>query len=208
VNVTQPAGGQNGVVRTVFGNNGRGIISFVANVANLGGIAALEYSWCVPPQAPTPAPTFVGSQGVCKMTHLDFETLQPNTYVKDQLMRQFQVQILAKGVNGGYTPNFGSAMVMNSLRPSAADPDLGSPHVSCGGPGIGDGGMVGSRYQNCEPLGNIIFVQHSDKGEADNFEQRSQIIFRFNGTATVHRFTLLDVKGSFAVQTAVRMPCV
>lgn len=166
-----------------------------------GAIAALEYTWCVPAQPPTPAPTY--DAGACPETRLDFRTLTPGMYFRDELFKNFKVQVLAQLSNGGYAPG-GKAMVMDSAHPSKVDLDLGSPNEACGGPGKGAGGTVGSKYQNCEPLGNVVFVQQGNTAYSDNLEgNRSTLIFRFNDTVTLHRFKLFDIDGPHAVQTAV-----
>lgn len=182
---------------------GQNVTSITFTLQRGGGIASLEYSWCAPPQPPTPAPTY--DAGACPETRLDFSTLTPNTYFSFELMQKFQVKVTAQTGLGGYVPG-GKVMVMDSAKPSKADLDLGSPNESCEGPGKGLGGQVGSKYENCEPLGNVVFVQQSNTASADNLEgSRSTLIFRFNDTVTLHRFKILDVDGPHAVQTAVRL---
>lgn len=201
VNITLPRAGANGKIRTEFGDSGVGVTQLRVRIERTGAVASLEYTWCLPQAAPTAAPT---TDSICPRKKVDFQTLKPNTYVRSELMKTYQLELTAKLDGGGYSPG-GRVMVMDSSKPSKADPDLGSPNESCGGPGKGAGGASGTKYQNCEPLGNVIFVQQNNTASADNLEgRRSTLIFRFNGTVTTHSFTLLDADGTVAIQTAVR----
>jgi hypothetical protein len=202
VNVTVPKGGVNGKVRQEFGDSGVGVTQLKVRIERTGAVASLEYTWCLPKQAPTAAPT---TSSICPRKKVDFSTLKPNTYVRTELMKTYQLELTAKLDTGGYSPG-GRVMVMDSTKPSKIDPDLNTPNESCGGPGKGVGGANGTKTQNCVPLGNIIFVQQNNTASADNYEgKKSTLIFRFNGTAVImHSLTLLDADGTVPIQIMVR----
>ncbi len=69
--------------------------------------------------------------------------------------------------SGGGGPN--SAILFDSSAPTGADFDLGTPNVSCGGPGIGSGGAAGSPGENCTALGNLLIIAENivDAAPAD-----------------------------------------
>ncbi|RPJ40629.1 MAG: hypothetical protein EHM19_13390 [Candidatus Latescibacterota bacterium] len=59
-------------------------------------------------------------------------------------------------VNNGGGPS--SLIVFDSADPTGGDPDLGTPNIEFGGPGIGAGGGVGDPGENSEPLGNLLII--------------------------------------------------
>jgi hypothetical protein len=68
-------------------------------------------------------------------------------------------------INTGGGPH--SLLVFDSANPSGDDLDLGTPNQSCGGPGIGIGGVAGSPGENCEALGKILIVAEN-LGDSNN----------------------------------------
>jgi len=155
--------------------------------------------------SPTPAPV------ACPWTAMDFSMLNRGEYVGDQLWHTYGIKISAKANSGGFTPgsdgrhdsNGGKARVFDSAFPNGlngecpgnkGDPDLGSPNKHCpgGGPGVGSGGKPNSQFANCDPLGNLIIIQESDKACADDSKKGGVITFEFKDPAEIDSVTLLD----------------
>jgi len=151
--------------------------------------------------------------GVCPFQTLDFNTLVPGAYVHDDLWDSNGVKVTAISASSGdgYTPidgahvaEGGAARVFDTSKPTGADgndmcddddgdEDLGSPNQSCGGPGVGDGGLQGTPYENCTPQGNVLIIQESDKSCPDDSGGGGDIIFQFKHPTEVESASLLDV---------------
>lgn len=145
------------------------------------------------------------------------------SYVHDQYVATKGVKITAKRRNSqaGYTPingvhveTGGGAMVFDTLHPTGStgqslcsgsdgDSDLGAPNGACDvtgpKPGHGPGGAPfksdGSPnpYKNCEPLGNVLIIQESNKSCPDDTAKGGWINFDFTEPAHVALAKLLDV---------------
>jgi hypothetical protein len=87
--------------------------------------------------------------------------------------------------------------VFDTSSPAAAG-HLGSPNQACagGGPGVGVGGMPNSTYENCEPLGNVLVVQESDKDTPDDNANGGTITFTFDKASDVAELVLFGVETS------------
>jgi hypothetical protein len=108
--------------------------------------------------------------------------------------------------NGVHQNSGGGAMVFDTLHPTGLDgqtlctnssgqltgdgnPGLGAPNVACNmagpQPGHGSGGAPLTRYSkpnpnaNCEPLGNVLVIQESNKACPDDSTQGGWINFDF-----------------------------
>ena len=100
--------------------------------------------------------------GGCEPIKVDFgtsasgEPLQGGLYVENEWM-DYGFTLKASG-------GFGTLARLFNTSDVNSDPDLGSPNENCedGGPGIGVGGEPGAPGENCEFLGNVLIVQHSD----------------------------------------------
>ena len=98
----------------------------------------------------------------CELVKVDFGTsasgdpLQGGDYVENE-WKDFGFSLTASGGFGNVPRIFDTSNVYD-------DPDLGSPNENCedGGPGIGVGGEPGAPGENCEFLGNVLIVQHSN----------------------------------------------
>jgi len=148
----------------------------------------------------------------CPWTTMDFNMLSRGEYVRDQLWDTYGIKITAKANSGtGFTPdnggdhnsNGGKARVFDSAFPNGVngecggnngDPDLGSPNEDClgGGPGVGSGGHPTSEFKNCDPLGNLVIIQESDKACPDDSQKGGSITFEFKDPAEIDNVTLLD----------------
>eukprot|EP00980_Cylindrotheca_fusiformis_P030185 scaffold24525_cov162-Cylindrotheca_fusiformis.AAC.2 len=172
--------------------------------------------------APTDSPT---GQALCPFQVLDFNDLTPGEYIHDQLWLSYGVNITAIRRNSvaGFTPidgvhveSGGGAMVFDTRKPTGktgqslcdpddGDPDLGSPNIDCpgGGVGVGLGGSPtladGSPnpHQNCQPLGNILVIQESDKSCPDDSWQGGWLQFDFRDPTEVLFAKFLDIDEGF-----------
>jgi hypothetical protein len=124
---------------------------------------------------------------VASCVELDFEKKPDGTklgagaYVLNEWLNTYGLRI---ETTGGYSPS-GKARIFDTSNPGTdqftGDPDLGSPNEKCagGGPGIGAGGEPGSPGANCEPLGNVLIIQESNKGNVDDNSAGGTISFNF-----------------------------
>ena len=87
----------------------------------------------------------------------------------------------------------GSAMVFDSSNPSGDDSDLGTPHVSFGGPGIGKAGKSGKLFENRDPQGNVLIVsEDNDASDPDDNQYPSSLVFTFASPIYIDSIGLLD----------------
>ena len=103
---------------------------------------------------PSSRPTECSPVGKC-----DFANLQQGVAMSDP--RQAEQLFVDCGLTVSAFNKEGTPEKVNVLNSSVIvnDPDLGSPHVTCGGVGVGAGGRKGSKYENCEPQGNLLIIQ-------------------------------------------------
>jgi hypothetical protein len=107
-----------------------------------------------------------------------------------------------------------AAIVFDSASPTGGDPDLGTPHVDFGGPGIGDGGAAGSPFENGRPLQRVLIVAEDlddedgdglvdDPGDAAGPDNTLTFDFSMLGTATVCSLTVLDIESNESTGTVL-----
>lgn len=122
----------------------------------------------------------------------------------------------------------GSA-IFDTSKPSSEDLDLGAPNESCegGGPGIGEGGRVGTPGENCEPLGKVVVAHNgsltelrsicAEKCEEDDstdecidacqpndYRYGASFVLQFSGDVrSIEQVTLLDVGDDSGVRVKV-----
>lgn len=130
---------------------------------------------------------------------ITFEGIAPGTRV---------TQVFGDGGSGpidvfGHNPCFekNAAVIFDSSHPTGGDTDLGTPHESFGGPGVGSGGLAGKPYQNAQALGNVLIVDEDLKGEPDDAAKgRTYLKLNFgglrDGTATIVQLTVIDIEES------------
>jgi hypothetical protein len=96
------------------------------------------------------------------------------------------------------------AMIFDSANPTGGDPDLGTPNVDFGGPGIGAGGGAGQPGANMVPLGKILIVsEDGDQTDPDDKGDGGTLIFTFDYATHVHEVYILDIdEGSAGVINA------
>jgi hypothetical protein len=144
--------------------------------------------------------------GSCPLVTLDFDTLSAGDYVTNQLKAAFGVTISATS-NNGFTPN-GAARIFDSAVPTGGDTDLGSPNEVCvgGGPGVGQGGVPGSQYENCEPLNKVLIIQTGKQNENDPPNDNrfgGTITFVFDVPSFIQDLAILDIDENNPVKVKV-----
>jgi hypothetical protein len=101
--------------------------------------------------------------------------------------------------NHGHGPH--TLAVFDSSLPGD-DLDLGTPNATCGGPGVGQGGVLGAAGENCMPLGNLLVIAgdlvdaDSPRGVLDDPDDEpggGMIIFDFYDPVIVESLTLVDL---------------
>ena len=98
----------------------------------------------------------------------------------------------------------GMGIAFDSSNPSGLDYDLGTPHSSFGGPGIGLGGEAGSPGENAAALGNLLisaenFVDANGDGlidVPDDDAGGAWFEFNFDQPTCVFGVTLVDIEAS------------
>ena len=141
--------------------------------------------------------------------HLDFsEYGNGNRITGTPYIRQVEYWdshgVKIKAYGAGYTPGNKARIydtTFYATNNDHGDPDLGSPNENCpgGGPGIGKGGKPTldngqpNPGANCEPQGNVLIVQESNKPEADDSGYSSMIEFTFRFPVSLESVGLMDV---------------
>ena len=106
----------------------------------------------------------------------------------------------------GENPALGAqnaALIFDSENRSGGDNDLGTPHEDFGGPGIGDGGAMGSPFENARALGHVLVVAEDlDDGDGDGLvddpddtnHPDAELAFDFEevGTVKIVSLTIID----------------
>ena len=140
---------------------------------------------------------------VARCVELDFERKQDGTklvagvYVQNEWLSSYGLMI---DTAGGYSPS-SKARIFDTgnpgINPFDNDPDLGSPNANCpnSGPGIGAGGAPGSKGANCDPLGNVLIIQETNKGTPDDNSAGGTLSFSFQQgkPVKVEHIGLLDM---------------
>jgi len=140
---------------------------------------------------------------------IDFEALPAGTVLSEVYTANGVGPILVSGAS----PELGSenaAIIFDTANPTGGDRDLGAPNQTCGGPGRGAGGEVGSVYENCDTMGNVLIVAADlvdadgdglvdDPDDIDHMAiDGATLSFDFSevGTVTPSSITVLDFDGN------------
>jgi hypothetical protein len=135
---------------------------------------------------------------------ITFEGIMPGTILSQVFGDEGSGPV---AVNGGL-PDCAenAAVVFDSSNPTGGDDDLGTPNETCdgGGPGSGIGGEVGSPFENCDPLGNVLIVHErcedlggtsvANPDDADEVGAALNFDFSALGSVTISEITIMDVE--------------
>ncbi len=84
-------------------------------------------------------------------------------------------------------------MIFDSSNPSGGDTDLGSPHTSFSGPGVGVGGAAGQIAQNNQSVGNVLIIsEDNDASDPDDNVGGGTLEFTFDSPQPVYGVQILD----------------
>lgn len=132
------------------------------------------------------------AQDVCTFG-LDFETdpagqpLAPGTVI--------DTEFAAEGITiTSFDQVNNPAMIFDSGNPTGGDPDLGTPNVDFGGPGLGMGGESGQPGQNDTALGNVLIVsEDANSADPNDKNDGGRLTFFFDRARSVTSITLVDI---------------
>lgn len=129
----------------------------------------------------------------------DGTPLEHGDYIKYQWKTIYGLTVEASASRGGYTPN-GMARIYDTSTAAKnnyeGDPDLGSPNMRCSpqpGPGVGEGGEPGNPGENCDPQGNVLIIQESDKKWPDDNAYGGTLSFTFDFKVKLMEIGLMDI---------------
>ena len=89
--------------------------------------------------------------------------------------------------------NLADAMIFDTANPTGGDPDLGTPHSSFGGPGVGKEGKKGKLFANSVPQGKALII--SEDGNASNPDDNAKggyMVINFASPTYIDSIGLLD----------------
>ena len=136
----------------------------------------------------------------------DFASLEPAVFLSDP--GQAERLLVDCGVNVTAVNKNGTSENVNVLNSSIVfnDPDLASPHESCGGLGEGAGGQNGSKYENCEPQGNLLIIQKTNTPSSvpDDKKNGGCMIFTFAEPVQTVNMGILDADETITVTVSER----
>ena len=115
------------------------------------------------------------------------------------------VTVAATKRNGDTTTQPGNAMIFDTANPTGGDSDLGTPHVSFGGPGLGKAGKMGKLFQNANAQGFALIISEDDDASVpDDNEFGGLLVFTFDPPRYVASIGMLDNDegASFTVETS------
>ena len=207
-----PGTGDNGVIQ--FALNENNVVKVELEFWGSGSIAELNYRFC-PPDDECPLTTWDFEDLTAGQYIHDelWNTRGVKVTAKKSGNKGFTP--LPPNYNS-HTSAGGGAMVFDTYRPTGntdlgwnecsgndGDNDLGAPKSGCPNisghkPGVGAGGAMYidgelNRYRNCDPLGNVLVIQESNKSCPDDNVSGGWIIFDFKHASTVQMAALLDV---------------
>jgi hypothetical protein len=127
---------------------------------------------------------------------LHFEHYEAGTIVHEVYGAFGNGPVKVWGTNPKY-PDRNAAMIFDSNAPTGNDPDLGTPNIDFGGPGIGAGGQEGSPYANESSVGKILIITEDFNTSNPNDANLEGAMFRFDfsalGSVTVRHMFIMDI---------------
>src|SRR5262245_32027993 len=109
------------------------------------------------PHGGRPAGRGAQSAGKVEIETIDFDEFPAGRVVSELTTSLGSGPIRVSAFNPYLPAGANAALVFDSARPTGGDFDLGTPHASFGGPGVGAGGASGP-YQNDEPKRKLLIV--------------------------------------------------
>jgi hypothetical protein len=176
----------------------------------VGGAAACLVAVGCEQQGVAPHQDLPSPEHRAVLESIDWDALLPGTVVTEVYGSAGSGPVTVYGVNPYLGSDVNAAVVFNSAAPTGGDWDLGTPNETCGGPGRGAGGEVGSPYENCEPLYNVLIIDDTvadadgdglvdDPDDVDETALDGVTIdldFSAIGTVTMHELRVLDIDGN------------
>lgn len=99
----------------------------------------------------------------------------------------------------------GQGMIFDSANVTGGDDDLGTPHQSFGGPGIGIGGKAGKLYENDLPRGNVLIISTDENANAPNDHAMGGVMmFTFDPPRDIDSVGLLDNEDGVVFMTCTK----
>ena len=180
-------GGNNSFERVKIGKPM--VVSLTVDFADSGAISFLDFSF-----PPTSCP------GLNALLPLE-------SYAFGDTISDFGngVTVQASKSNSSGQWEMASAMVFDSSNPSGGDFDLGTPHVTFGGPGIGKQGKKTKLFENRDAQGNVLIVsEDNDASDPDDNGWASTLVFTFSPPRFIESIGLLDNDEgtSFTIETS------
>ena len=130
---------------------------------------------------------------------IDFSEFQAGDIVTD-LGHGVTVAATKRYRNG--TTLVGDAMIFDTSHPTGGDPDLGTPNLSFGGPGIGKGGSRGRLFENRNAQGNSLIISEGNADAVTNPDDNGlggYLVFSFDPPRYLNSVGLLDNDGKSGV---------
>ena len=115
---------------------------------------------------------------------------QPISFAGFNAGQHITNQLASQGVSSvTATGGINQAWIYNSASPSVGDLDLGTANSLYGGPGIGAGGA-----SNNVALGNLIVIQESNNGIANDCSTGGNLYFNFASARRMVSIKLVDIE--------------
>jgi hypothetical protein len=126
-------------------------------------------------------------------------------YITSELKAQYGVTVKGWSSKNAFAPDGAVRVLDTANKFEKEDFSHMSPHKTCNGQGVGDGGAYKRPYANCVPVGNILVVQAADfkdRGTRAN-SQWSFMSFTFDQPVDLLGVLFLESTGTKAASYAV-----
>lgn len=122
----------------------------------------------------------------------DEQGIEPGTII-DTEYQDMGLTVSALARNG--TPHPHGTMIFDTANPTGDDIDLGAPNSSVGGPGIGQGGQLGTPGQNLNPLGQVLILSgDGDRNDPDDSASGGTFVFTWDSPVDFESIGLMDIE--------------
>ncbi|MFK8012784.1 MAG: SdrD B-like domain-containing protein, partial [Marinicellaceae bacterium] len=104
------------------------------------------------------------------------------------------------GITVSATGGSGDAMIFDGNNPTGGDDDLGSPHESFGGPGVGVAGVFGAVGENRIPQNRLLIIsEDGDQSDPDDNGPGGTMFFTFERDLNMDELLFLDFGDTLGV---------